>query len=91
LQMLNSWNIDIYLPEKLPVDIAYELLIGTLEKEVFITNDEYSHIGIELCSYDVETCPFGTDYCTCKENIQIWENEAKSNDDLEINDDELPF
>ncbi len=84
-KMLHSWNIDIYIPEKLPVSLRYDLLIGTLERKVFVTNDEYSHVGIDLCNFDVDNCPFGTEYCTCKDEMKLWEGENG------VDDEETPF
>jgi len=90
-QMLLCWNIYIYLPEKLPVEMKYELLTGTLERFVFVSNDEYSHIGIDLCSYDVDNCPFGSEYCSCKEDIKEWESKSNDTENFESNEGELPF
>lgn len=89
--MLQSWNIDIYLPEQLPIAMKYELLIGTLDRSVYVTNDEYSHIGIDLCSYDVDNCPFGSEYCSCKEDLKEWESKENDRENYESDDDEWPF
>jgi hypothetical protein len=90
-QMLESWNIGVYMPENVPIDIRYELLTGTLDHSVYVPNDEYSHVGIDLCSYVVDSCPFGNEYCTCKEDMEEWESEGNDMDNFEIDEDELPF
>jgi hypothetical protein len=35
-QMLGSWNVYVDFPKKLPVDIKYTLLTGTLERSVYV-------------------------------------------------------
>ncbi|MGN6645697.1 MAG: hypothetical protein ACTHJT_04120 [Cytophaga sp.] len=63
LECLSSWNICIDLPEKLPSALAYTLLVKSLQNKIVLQNSEAIHL--ELCHYDSEDCPFGTEYCRC--------------------------
>jgi hypothetical protein len=63
--LLSSWNMSASMPEEVPSAIKYELLAGILDKEVDIV--DRGIIGIEFCHYDPNECPFGSEYCTCKD------------------------
>ena len=85
-QLLDSYNIDTNLPNKLPIKRKYELVRNELTEEVFVS--KHGFIQLEYCNYDVESCPFGKKYCDCKEFM--FDNE-KMADSEPLGDDELPF
>ena len=85
--LLWSWNIATDLPDALPEAKKYELLMTTLDKRVFIGESGINHL--EFCQYDVESCPLGSEYCTCKDFDQI--NDEDDMDNFEPSDGELPF
>lgn len=63
--LLSTWNLEASMPEEVPGAIKYALLVGILDKEVDIV--DRGIIGIEFCDYDPNECPFGSEYCTCKD------------------------
>ncbi len=85
VQCLFSWNITAEIPENIPISLKYNLLVSTLEKKVFMQISGFIHL--EFCHYDVETCPFGLEFCQCKD----FENDFDDMDTIELKDGELPF
>lgn len=86
--MMFSWNLDISLPEKLPLPIAYAMTIDTLNSKTSIPNSGF--MGFDFCTGYAPDCIF-KEYCPC---LEIWN--AKDNNDLDIDahtssTDELPF
>ena len=59
-----TWNLDISLPDTLPVERTYHFLTEVFDTKTMITDS--GHVGIELCEYVIEGCIFG-DHCMCKE------------------------
>ena len=51
--------------------------------------------GVEFCDYEPENCPFGDEYCTCKDmDDGIYdenEEEKLKNDISNMDDNDLPF
>ena len=84
-QCLFSWNITAEIPQNVPIILKYSLLISTLKKQVFIQSTGFIHL--EFCEYDVETCPFGAEFCQCKD----FENDFDDMDNFELKDGDLPF
>jgi hypothetical protein len=41
------------------------LLVSILDKGVVLV--DLGIVGIEFCNYDPTECPFGSEYCTCKD------------------------
>ena len=64
-QLLFSWNITTDIPESVPIETAYRLLVSVLERKVSIVDSGF--IGIEFCEYEPENCPFGLKWCVCKD------------------------
>jgi hypothetical protein len=81
--MLFSYNISTDLPDRLPINIAYPLMISVLDKEVYIGNGD-RHIGLEFCVYNSVNCPFGEAFCGCKDIESDYE-------DFEMDIGKLPF
>ena len=69
--ILALWRAnDIYadFPEKLPSQLILyrELRKKWLEGSIRIMSEQ-TMTTIEFCSYNAETCPWGVDFCTCKD------------------------
>lgn len=65
-KMMFSWNLDIDLPEKLPLPIAYKMMIDTLNTKTTIVNS--GTIGFDFCTGYAPDCIF-KEYCPCR---KIW-------------------
>jgi hypothetical protein len=84
-QCLFTWNITAEMPQNLPISLRYKTLISTLKRDVFIQSSGFIHL--EFCHYDSENCPFGLEFCECK-NI---EDEYRNFEKYKEIDGELPF
>ena len=62
--LLASWHIDTDLPQNLPTEKSYELLVSALDKEAYLADDGF--VTIEFCSYAPEDCQLG-EWCKCKD------------------------
>ncbi len=85
VECLFSWNITAEIPEDVPITLKYSLLVSTLKRQVYIQS--YGFIHFEFCNYNVATCPFGIEFCQCKD----FENDFDDMDSFELKDGELPF
>jgi hypothetical protein len=85
LDMLYSYNITLDFPEKLPINMQYELVVDSLEEEVFVL--EYGFTGIDYCTGNPEGCKL-KQYCPCLHFSSEYENRKSDFDD---DNDELPF
>jgi len=65
LKLWHAYNFDAVLPENLPADIAYKVLVDNFDKPVIWVSEGI--IGIEFCDYEPENCPFPEEYCMCKD------------------------
>lgn len=82
--LLFSWNISTDLPEGLSIQTAYRLLVSTLEREVYLSEDGF--VTIEFCTYDSENCPYA-EVCRCDEEYEEMKKSMKKDDE----DDDMPF
>jgi len=60
--LLFSWNICADIPDKLSLPITYSLLVSTLNREVYLSEDGF--VTIEFCTYNSHNCPF-VEVCRC--------------------------
>ena len=81
--LLFSCNISTGLPEGLSIHTVYQLLVSTLDREVYLSEDGF--VTIEFCTYDCTTCPY-TEVCKCDEEYE----EMKKFKKRGLSDD-LPF
>lgn len=65
-RMMFSWNLDISLPEKLPISIAYKMTVDTLDSKTSIVNSGF--MGFDFCTGYAPDCVF-KEYCPC---LEIW-------------------
>jgi hypothetical protein len=80
--LLLSWNISAEMPEALPVEMAYELWVSTLDMDTFLPEDGF--VTLEFCHYEPSECPFGP-WCLCQEALR------RELPDPEPDSDDFPF
>ncbi len=68
IEMWAAFNIKAVFPENLPARLLYPALLTLFSKSMHYWPGW--HMGLELCNFDPDKCPFGTEYCTCKEYFQ---------------------
>jgi len=68
-----AYSIEPIFPDKLPEKRQYELFVEQL-KEKFQYWSGWTHTW-EFCCYDPSKCPFGSEYCWCKDHIDEWEKD----------------
>lgn len=84
-EMMFSWNLDIDLPEKLPLPLAYKILVNTLNSKTNIVDNGF--ISMDSCPGYAPDCIF-KEYCPCLDVWHLFEDEESPND---LPDDELLF
>ena len=60
-----SYNFTAVLPKKVPARVVYPILLKKMFKPTFVMNR--GNIGVEFCYYEPKECPFGEEWCSCKE------------------------
>lgn len=89
-ELLNLWDVFNFkpvIPENLPADICYELLVDALEKPVIWVSD--GMIEIEFCQNNPETCPFPPEYCKCREEFGDGEVFTENRDEIKLLEQEI--
>ncbi|MEO6720816.1 MAG: hypothetical protein ABIN67_10625, partial [Ferruginibacter sp.] len=81
-QMMFTWNLDIHLPEELPLAIAYTMTVDTLNSKTDVVNS--GTMGFDFCTGYAPDCVF-KEYCPC---LKIWNEEDDKND---LQENKLPF
>jgi hypothetical protein len=81
--MMFSWNLDIDLPEALPLPIAYKMTVDTLNSKTAIVNS--GMMSFDFCTGYAPDCVF-KEYCPCRE---FWDKEET--DPPPQKPGELPF
>jgi hypothetical protein len=84
-QMMFSWNLDIDLPESLPIPIAYKMTVDSLDMKTEIVNS--GMMCFDFCTGYAPDCVF-KEYCPC---LVIWNTDSDKNNDMNTSQDELPF
>ncbi len=54
-----------------------------------LSNDDGGMMGIEFCHYNGETCPWGMNFCTCKD--EEWYNSDDTMKNFSKNNEDLTF
>jgi hypothetical protein len=65
IKLLKTWCIEVDLPIGLAPDVKYRLLLSVLNRKAPVISMGTLHI--ELCDYNSKNCPFGEQFCSCKE------------------------
>ncbi|MPR36019.1 hypothetical protein [Salmonirosea aquatica] len=76
-ELLSSWGICLVIPEGVPAEIAYTTAVGTLQREVFVS--QHGMVTLEFCNYIQEECPFG-EWCHCDEYDDLPSDENEADD-----------
>jgi hypothetical protein len=66
--LINLWqafNFDVVTPKDIPSRILYPLLLEKMKEPTFAT--DYGFTTFEFCDYECAYCPFGEQWCMCKE------------------------
>lgn len=67
-----AFNIEAVYPHNFPLDRLYPLLIKKFREPFLYFPGGIT--GLELCNYEPTECPFGEEYCTCKEIHETWKD-----------------
>lgn len=82
-----SFSFEPDFPEGLPAKRRYELLRDYLEHKCTYWPGGWVH-HFEFCNYEPENCPFGDEFCRCKD----FEYDDSFNKDITTKStDDLPF
>lgn len=73
-RMMYSWNVYIDLPKKLPVNIAFKMIVDTLDSNIMIVNSGFT--GFDFCTGNAPDCIF-KEYCPC---LEYWNNPIRFTD-----------
>jgi hypothetical protein len=95
LQLWASFNIGaVILDDKIPVETVYRVLVNYWKTETVRYVSEGT-LNIEFCHYDENDCPWGYDFCTCKDfTDDDLDMTIRDNSDLNtvnFDGDDLPF
>lgn len=64
-RLWNAFNFTAAVPDHAPARVVYPILLKRMLKPAMVMN--FGHIGVEFCDYYPQNCPFGLDYCSCKD------------------------
>lgn len=78
LQLWEAYYIESLYPEDFPMEKLYPLLIAKF-KEPFLYFP-MGITGVEFCEYEPSECPFGEEYCMCKDEIDDYQIEDMFNE-----------
>lgn len=67
-KLLFSWNVEIHLPDELPLDLRYRFMIKTLDEKFFPMSSGFIHF--DFCTGYAPDCVL-KEYCPC---LEIWNN-----------------
>ncbi|MBE9468106.1 MAG: hypothetical protein IMY72_07280 [Bacteroidetes bacterium] len=85
LKLWDAYNFDAVLPEGVPDELAYKMLVNNFDQPVVWVSE--GTCGIEFCEYDEDNCPF-PGYCNlCKKFSE--ENKTDDYPDFDINSDDV--
>ena len=59
------WNFIPSIPKKLPARMFYSLLLKKMKEPAYVPLQ--GAIGIDFCWYLQDECPFGAEYCDCRD------------------------
>lgn len=86
-ELWGAYSFDPFFPEGLPAKRRYELMRDYLDHKCTHWPGGWIHT-FEFCHYDPDHCPFGNEYCRCKDFD--YEQSANINDS-KTSEDDLPF
>ncbi|MHA8066499.1 hypothetical protein V7S76_07430 [Aquirufa sp. ROCK2-A2] len=65
IRLLKTWSLEVDMPLGLPPDMKYRFLLSVLNRKAPIITMGTVHV--ELCDYNTSNCPFGKEYCSCRQ------------------------
>jgi len=65
-QLMYSWNMDADIPEEVPTERRYQLLVNIVDTKVEVINS--GMLTIDYCTGNSDGCELG-EYCPCKNLI----------------------
>jgi len=81
LEVWREFNFYAYFPDGLPALIKYKLVRQRWGEDVQYISEGMCHF--EFCYYEPESCPFGWDYCSCKDIEPFKMDDIKPTDEDE--------
>ena len=69
LRLWASFNFAALISQKAPARVVYPLLLNKMLKGCIVM--KHGQISVEFCHYDPEDCPFGKEYCSCTEFLDL--------------------
>ena len=84
-KMMLTWNISVDLPDDLPIDFAYKLTVGVLDKRLAILNQGI--VGVDFCTGVPEGCEL-KEYCPCS---KMDHSKFDFDMDADIDENNLPY
>ncbi|MEM6298130.1 MAG: hypothetical protein AAF740_05510 [Bacteroidota bacterium] len=90
--IINLWEanrIFVSVPERVPSQLIVYRELRDLWQTGTIRLLPNGNTTLGFCSYEAETCPWGEEFCTCKD--EDWYNEDVDMDNYEKDGGELPF
>lgn len=82
-----AFSFDPYFPEGLPARRRYELMRDYLDHKCTHWPGGWIQT-FEFCNYEPDNCPFGTEYCRCKD---VEYDEPVDMNQIKKSEDDLPF
>jgi hypothetical protein len=81
LELWQYFNIDAVFPDNFPLYKLYPLLAGKFKKPFLYF--PMGITGVEFCHYEPAECPFGSEYCMCKD-VDIFSNQGNQTEDEDL-------
>ncbi len=69
-----AFNFTAVLPDHVPARVVYPILLERMGEGAMVMS--YGHIGVEFCNYEPSECPFGLEWCSCKEFLEEPQNQV---------------
>lgn len=86
-KLWTAFSFEPDFPERLPAKRRYELMRDYLEHKCTYWPGGWIH-HFEFCNYEPENCPFGNEFCRCKD----FEYDDSLDTDISVSSsDDLPF
>lgn len=82
LDVWQEFNFYADFPDGLPELTKYQILRKKWGEEVQYISDGMCHF--EFCDYEPENCPFGIDFCSCKDIVPFEMDDIKPSDENEL-------
>lgn len=68
IRLWAAFNFTAVVPSIAPGRVLYPLLLKKMLEPATVM--DFGHVGVEFCDYEPERCPFGIEWCSCKEGVE---------------------